>query len=122
MRAAQAAVPVLLATLLAASGARGDGLEECLKLAPLPDGGARLTNVCGSRLNVIYCIDDPDSTKSCAGAALPVTTLFPSAHDSIARYSGGALRAAVCVYPEAPAGWQPDRTGAYSCKKTCVMC
>ena len=122
MHARNAIAPLFLAALAISCSATGAGLDECLKLAALPDGSARLANVCGDRLNIIYCIDHADSPKACSGASLPVTTLFPNAQDPIASYSGGALRAAVCVYPEAPVGWQPGADSTYSCKKTCVMC
>jgi hypothetical protein len=104
------------------SAATADGLDDCLKLTAKPEGGARLTNACGSRLNIIYCIDQPDSAKTCASDSLPVTTLFPGADDVVPAYSGGALRAAICVYPEAPVGWRPGPDSPYTCKKTCVMC
>ena len=119
-RPAYTLVSVLLCC--AFSAANAGNLEECLKLTVRPDGSARLANVCGSRLNIIYCIDHPDSAKTCGSASLPVTTLFPGAEDMIPAHTGGALRAAACVYPEAPVGWQPRADSAYTCKKTCVMC
>ena len=122
MRARFAHARLVLATLLPCASTTAGGLDQCIELTAMPDGSARLTNVCGSRLNIVYCIDHPDSPKTCASAALPVTTLFPSAHESVASYAGGALRTAVCVYPEAPSGWQAGVDSAYTCKKTCVMC
>jgi len=115
--------PLLLMLLLGGCEAAGaDGLSECLKLAVKPDGSAGLANVCGSRLNVTYCIDNPASAKACSNAALAVTTLFPGAEDVIPGYIDGRLHAAVCVYPEAPVGWTPGPDNPYTCKKTCVMC
>ena len=120
-RRAYAVLSVLMAFGLC-SLARAGSLDDCLKLTAKPDGSARLANVCGSRLNIIYCIDHPDSAKTCARIPLPVTTLFPGAEDVIPTHADGALRAAVCVYPEAPVGWQPGPDSPYTCKKTCVMC
>ena len=124
MRARHARALAWMLLLRLSVAAPAADLGECLKLALQSDGSAHLANACASRLNVIYCIDHPDSPQACAAAALGVTTLFPAAHAAIPEYrkSAGPLYSAVCVYPEAPVGWKPGPDSPYSCKKTCVMC
>jgi hypothetical protein len=75
-------------------------LKDCIKLTVKPDGAASLTNACSDRLNLMYCIDNPNSTKSCANTPLGVTTLMPGAADAIPAYGkdgGDAVYWAVCV-------------------------
>ncbi len=106
--------------------ARGADLRECIKLTVQADGSATLTNGCSDRLNFSYCIDNPNSAKACRrAAAAAIVTLSPGASDRIPSYvadGAGALHAAVCVYPEAPVGWEPGAGATFTCRKTCVMC
>jgi hypothetical protein len=103
----------------------GADLRECIRLEVQADGSATLTNRCSSRLNFIYCIDSANSVKACTSAAPTIVTLSPGASDRIPSYladGAGALHSAVCIYPEAPVGWKPGAGGAFTCRKTCVMC
>jgi hypothetical protein len=125
LRAAHAFAACCLSLTAAALPARGADLQECIKLEVQANGSATLTNVCGSRLNFIYCIDNLDSDKACTSATLAIVTLSPGASDRIPSYvadGAGVLRSAVGVYPEAPVGWKPGAGSAFACRKTCVMC
>ena len=118
------AAAVLCALLLAAH-AQARELKECITLAVKPGGEATLTNVCVNMVNIMYCIDNPASARTCSAPAADVVTLAPAASATIAAYTtdgGGPVRWAVCAYPEAPVGWKADGDGTYACKKTCVMC
>ena len=100
-------------------------LKDCLKLKTEASGSAILSNVCTERLNIIYCVDNARSAKSCARESLGVTTLLPGTADTLPSYTAdgaGAVYWAVCVYPEAPIQWKPGPESPYACKKTCVMC
>jgi hypothetical protein len=100
-------------------------ISGCLKLEVKPNGDAELTNSCVERLNVSYCVDRAESTRSCATKAKDIVTLFPGAADTLRGYAaegGGPVYWAVCAYPEAAVGWTPGPDSPYSCKKTCVMC
>ncbi len=115
----------LVFVALCAGTARGGGLEDCIKLSVPDSSDASFANGCADRLNVMYCVDNARSKRSCTIVPRDVTTLDPTASEVIAGYAadgGGALRFAVCAYPEAPVGWSGDAAGAYTCKKTCVMC
>ena len=100
-------------------------LKDCLRLKTEVSGGVVLSNVCTERLNIIYCVDNARSARSCARESLGVTTLMPRAADALPSYTddgAGAVYWAVCVYPEAPIQWKPGPESPYVCKKTCVMC
>jgi hypothetical protein len=125
VRIAKSAVvcALLLAGMLARSQAAE--LRHCVKVLVAANGEATLTNVCSDRLNLIYCVDDAKSPRSCAKAALDVTTLFPGSKDLIPSFAGtgaDAVHWAACVYPEAPVEWKPGSDSPYTCRKTCVMC
>jgi len=109
----------------AGSGASAADLTECVKLAVKPTGEASLTNGCTGRMNIMYCVDNPNSAKACSKQPISITTLSPTAADVLASYSsdgGGNVYWAICKYPEAPVNWTPGPANPYSCKKTCVMC
>lgn len=113
---------LLMAACLTALAA---DLSECVKLAVKPSGEASLTNGCTGRLNIMYCVDNPNSAKACSGPPISITTLSPGGTDVLPSYGrdgDGAVYWAVCLYPEAPVGWTPGPTSAFTCKKTCVMC
>jgi hypothetical protein len=100
-------------------------LRECVKLLMAANGEATLTNTCSDRLNLVYCVDDVQSPRSCAKVAFDVTTLSPGSKDLIPSFAGtgaDAVHWAVCVYPEAPVQWKPGPDSSYTCRKTCVMC
>jgi hypothetical protein len=114
-----------LALVCVAAPGTAAELKDCVKLTVKADGAASLANACGDRLNLIYCVDNPDSAKSCAKAPLGVTTLMPGAVEPILSYASdgaGPVYWAVCVYPEAPVNWKPGPDSGFACKKTCVMC
>ena len=99
--------------------------KECLKLEVAAGGDATVTNICSDVLNIQYCVDNADSAKSCARASFPVVVFQYGASDLIPSYVSlgkPPVYSAICVYPEAPVGWKPERDSAYTCKKTCVMC
>lgn len=114
-----------LCALASALSATAAGLNDCVAFAVKPDGQGTLTNRCGSRLNVTYCVDNPASAKSCSKLPLPVTTLNRDAFEGIASYGAegaGAVHWAACLYPEAAVEWTPGPGGTFACRKTCVMC
>ena len=116
-----AALALLFCTV--AAGARE--LKECVQFTVNPGGEASLTNVCADRLNLMYCLDNPRSGRACSAGRRDITTLAPSARETIPSYSAdgaGSIYWAVCAYPEAPVDWKPGPDAAYACKKTCVMC
>jgi len=113
--------------LLMAAGlsALAADLSECVKLAVKPSGEASLTNGCSGRMNIMYCVDNPNSAKACSRPPISITTLSPGTTDVLASYGrdgGGEVYWAVCLYPEAPVNWTPGPTSTFTCKKTCVMC
>jgi len=100
-------------------------LKECVKLVVAANGDVALINACSDRLNIIYCVDNAKSPRSCSEASLGVTTLLPGSKDLIPAYAdtgAGSVHWAVCVYPEAPVQWKPGPQSPYACRKTCVMC
>ena len=112
----------ILCTGLAATAAE---LSDCVKFAVTPDGTATLTNGCTSRLNMIYCVDNPNSARACSEPPLGVTTLSPGGVERFTSYKddgAGTVYWAVCVYPEAPLNWKPRPDNTFICRKTCVMC
>jgi len=118
---------LVCALLYAQTQTCGDAaeLKDCVKLSVAADGQATLSNACSDRLNLIYCVDNAKSPRSCAMASLGVTTLSPGSVDVIPGYAdsgAGSVHWAVCVYPEAPVQWKPGPDRPYACRKTCVMC
>jgi hypothetical protein len=97
-------------------------LTRCLKLDSRPGGEASLANGCSQRLNVMLCVEGGQGARRCADKPNDVITLFPGGTASLAAYTGQSVHWAVCVYPEAPVGWDPGPDRPYTCKKTCVMC
>lgn len=100
-------------------------LKDCVKLMVGSNGDATLSNVCSERLNVTYCVDNPESEKNCSREPLGVITLWPGSADRIPSYvdhGAGPVYWAVCVYPEAAVDWKPGADSPYGCRKTCVMC
>jgi hypothetical protein len=100
-------------------------VSKCIAFAVNPDGAASLTNGCSDRLNMLYCIDNPDSARRCSATPFRVTTLSPGAHEPLPSYTsdgGGPVYWAVCAYPQAPIKWKPGPESAFICRKTCVMC
>ncbi|MFN0316778.1 MAG: hypothetical protein ACKVQA_17290 [Burkholderiales bacterium] len=99
--------------------------RECLKFEVAANGDATFTNICGDVLNMQYCVDSAQSKKSCARASIPVVTFHHGVSDLIPAYASNGkppVHSAICVYPEAPVGWKPEKDSPYTCKKTCVMC
>lgn len=116
-----------LCGLLAAAGvpAAAADLSECVKLAIKAGGEASITNGCTSRMNIMYCVDNPNSAKACSHTPITITTLSPLGTDVLPSYTkdgGGEVYWAVCMYPEAPVKWTPGPSSPFACKKTCVMC
>jgi hypothetical protein len=100
-------------------------LSDCVKFAVGPDSTASLTNICSDRLNLLYCIDNPNSPRLCSKAPLGVTTLTPNAVELIPSYTAhgaGPVYWAACAYPQAPLNWKPGPDSRFICRKTCVKC
>jgi hypothetical protein len=115
---------LLAATLLLAISGGAAELKDCIKLQP-KGGDATFTNVCTNTINIMYCVDNAASARSCAQKTGRVVTLGPNAVEVIPDFGGagkGEIHSALCAYPEAPEGWKPGPNNAYTCKKTCVMC
>jgi hypothetical protein len=99
--------------------------HECVQLSLTAPEGARFMNVCNEMMNVMYCVDNPDSPKSCSAERIAITTLVPLSTELVPDYVAtgkGAIYSAICVYPTAPVEWKPGPDSTYRCKKTCVMC
>ena len=99
--------------------------HECIKLTFAKSYGAKLFNLCNEMINVMYCVDNPRSPKSCSANRIGTTTLVPLAEEIVPDYAAtgeGAVYSAICVYPTAPVGWKPGPANPFECKKTCVMC
>jgi len=99
--------------------------DECIQLAIDAPQGATFTNVCNEMINIMYCVDNPQSPKTCSAERIGITTLVPLSSEIIPDYAvtgKGAVYSAVCAYPTAPVGWKPGPDSPFACKKTCVMC
>jgi hypothetical protein len=113
-----------LASALWAISAGAAELKDCIKLEP-KGGDATFTNVCTNTINIMYCVDNAASQRSCSQKVDRVVTLPPNAVEVIPEFGGagkGEIFSALCAYPQAPEGWKPGPNNAYTCKKTCVMC
>lgn len=98
---------------------------ECIELSVSGDEGAKFTNICNEMMNLMYCVNNPQSPRTCSAERLGITTLVPLASEIVPDYTtigGGEIFVAICVYPTAPVGWKPGRDNPFECKKTCVMC
>ena len=97
---------------------------ECIELSVSGDEGAKFTNICNEMMNLMYCVNNPQSPKTCSAERLGITTLVPLASEIVPDYTsaGGEIFVAICAYPTAPVGWKPGRNNPFECKKTCVMC
>lgn len=99
--------------------------HECIKLTFEKSYGAKFFNLCNDMINVMYCVDNPRSPKSCSAERIGITTLVPLAEEIVADYVAtgeGKVYSAICAYPTAPVGWKPGPANPFECKKTCVMC
>jgi hypothetical protein len=99
--------------------------RECVQLSLSAPEGAKFTNVCNEMMNVMYCVDNPQSPKTCSAQRMGITTLVPLSSEIVPDYVAtgkGAIYSAICVYPTAPVGWTPGPDNPFTCKKTCVMC
>ncbi len=97
---------------------------ECIELSVSGEEGAKFTNICNEMMNLMYCVNVPQSPKTCSAERLGITTLVPLASEIVPDYTatGGEIFVAICAYPTAPVGWKPGRDNPFECKKTCVMC
>jgi hypothetical protein len=98
-------------------------LDDCVKFSAATDH-AQLTNVCGDRLNMMYCVDNAASARACGEGSTDVVTLNPGGSEKLPGYTSegrGTVHWGICVYPTAPVNWKPG-AGEVVCKKTCVMC
>jgi hypothetical protein len=114
-----------LFVLLLCMSANAAEMSDCLKLAVAPDGAASLTNVCSDHLNVTYCVDNPNSAKTCSQTPLGVTPLAPEAVELIPAYTAegaGNVYWAACATPLTPINWKPGPQSTFICRKMCTMC
>lgn len=108
-----------------ASPLRAASVDECVQMVTPRGAEPSLTNGCMDRLNLMICVDHPDSPRSCALPAKDIVTLDPQVVEPLGPHAADGSRGvywAVCAYPEAPVGWRPGPNSPYTCKKTCVMC
>ena len=120
-----AAILIGVTTCLLALQASSAEPHECVQFSIDDPDGAKFTNVCNEMINVMYCVDNPQSPKSCAAERIGVTTLVPLSSEIVPDYAasgGGEIYTAICAYPTAPVGWKPGPDSPFTCKKTCVMC
>ena len=126
MNLRQFAVVVLIAlNCFAASQSHAAEPHECIRLSLSESEGAKFTNVCNEMINVMYCVDNPQSPKSCGAERVGITTLVPLSTENVPDYVAtgkGEIYSAICVYPTAPVGWKRSPDSQFTCKKTCVMC
>ena len=124
--AARTAVLVIGVNLVAPVGdSLGAEPYECIELSVSGDEGAKFTNICNEMMNLVYCVNNPQSPKTCSAERFGVTTLVPLASEIVPEFTtfgGGEIFVAICTYPTAPVGWKPGRDSPFECKKTCVMC
>lgn len=114
-----------LCGLLLSLPATAAEMSDCVKLAVAPEGAASLTNVCSEHLNVTYCVDNPNSAKTCSQTPLSVTALGPDAVEAIPAYAaegGGNVYWAACAAPMTPINWKPGPQSTFICRKMCTMC
>jgi hypothetical protein len=127
LQAAARAVVLLTGVAVIAPVADAIGAEpyECIELSVGGTEGAKFTNICNEMMNLMYCVNNPQSPKTCSAERLGITTLVPLASEIVPDYTttgGGEIFVAICTYPTAPVGWKPERDSPFECKKTCVMC
>lgn len=119
------AVLILVIAMVPAFQARSAEPHECIRLSVNEAEDAKFTNVCNEMINIMYCVDNPRSPKTCSAERIGITTLVPLSQEVVPDYvaSGkGEIYSAICVYPTAPVGWKPGPDNPFTCKKTCVMC
>ncbi len=127
MKTGKSAAAILLAVTACVLALQALSAEphECVRLSLDDPDGAKFTNVCNEMINMMYCVNNPKSPKSCAAERIGVTTLVPLASEIVPAYAasgGGEIYTAICTYPTAPVGWKPGPDSPFTCKKTCVMC
>ena len=99
--------------------------HECVQLSLNAPEGAKFTNICNEMMNIMYCVDNPQSPKTCSAERIGITTLVPLSSETVPDYIAtgkGEIYSAICAYPTAPVGWKPGPDSPFTCKKTCVMC
>lgn len=99
--------------------------HECIQLSVKGPAGAKFTNICNEMMNIMYCVDNPQSPKTCSAERIGITTLVPLSSEIVPDYAAtgkGNVYSAICAYPTAPVGWKPGPDNSFTCKKTCVMC
>lgn len=99
--------------------------HECIQLSLNDPAGAKFTNICNEMMNIMYCVDNAQSPKSCSAERIGITTLVPLSSEIVPDYVAtgkGSVYSAICAYPTAPVGWKPGPDSPFTCKKTCVMC
>ncbi|MGD8475672.1 MAG: hypothetical protein PVH05_00425 [Burkholderiales bacterium] len=116
---------VVLTLVIVPVGAWGAEPHECLQFTRDGTEGAKFTNICNEMVNVMYCVDNPQSPKTCSAERIGITTLVPLSKEIVPEYAvtgEGEIYSAACFYPTAPVGWKPGPDSPFTCKKTCVMC
>ena len=116
---------IMLALLIPPGSVHSAEPHECIQLTVDDPGGAKFTNICNEMINIMYCVDNPQSPKTCSAKRLGITTLIPLSSEIVPDYVAtgkGEIYSAICAYPTAPVGWKPGADSPFTCKKTCVMC
>ena len=119
------AILVSVMSLVPAFQALSAEPHECIQLSMSAPDGAKLTNICNEMINIMYCVDNPQSPKTCSAERIGITTLVPLSSELVPGYTEtgkGEIYSAICAYPTAPVGWKPGPDNPFTCKKTCVMC
>ncbi len=127
MNITKTAIAMLIALSVLAPAMHSLAVEphECIRLSLSDPAGAKFTNICNEMINIMYCVNNPKSPKSCAAERIGITTLVPLSSEIVPDYVAtgkGDIYSAICAYPTAPVGWKPGADSPFTCKKTCVMC
>ena len=125
MRKPAIAIMIALSVLVRIATAAAAEAHECIRLALDEPDGPKFTNVCNEMINIMYCVDNAQSPKSCSAERIGITTLVPLSTETVPDYVAtgkGEIYSAICTYPTAPVGWKPGPDSPFTCKKTCVMC
>ena len=127
MKIRKPALTILIALSVLAPALQALAVEphECIQLSLSDPAGAKFTNICNEMMNIMYCVDNQQSPKSCSAERIGITTLVPLSSEIVPDYVAtgkGNVYSAICAYPTAPVGWKPGPDNPFTCKKTCVMC
>jgi hypothetical protein len=94
--------------------------NECVALVNLPKGGAALKNICDRKVNLYYCVDNPESQYRCRAGSVggAAETVLPGFQKGIPDYGaqgGGEVKFFACFDPRHPRDWDMIKNTA-SCR------